>query len=118
MAQEELGATRSVVDAADGRVMALTEEIESLRRARDRLEGRRMELQLELAAEKLAGTVLGGDRRGVTAWRAARGGKEASFVQWKMACIDARQKKLGLEAELLAHKAENYEVRCESFGKI
>lgn len=116
MAREELDATRSVVDAADGRVVALSEDVESMRGARDKLECKRVELQLELAAEKLARTVLGrttvgGSGRRGRGGKAARGRMEMCFLKWAMACVEARRSQLQVEADSEKSKAESYEVR-------
>lgn len=95
-------------------MVALSEEIESLRRARDRLEGRRVELQLQLAAEKLAGAVsgVGGGRRG----GGRGGGKQAMFVRWKAVCVEAREERLREEVHSLEDKAERYEVSVNTAG--
>lgn len=103
--QEELEATRSVVDAADGRVVALSEELDTLRRVRDGLEGKRVALQLELGAMRLSRLVAGtGGRVG------SRKAQATLFGRWRMACAEARQDKLKEKTDALLGQTEGYEV--------
>lgn len=106
-----------MVNAADGRVMSLSEDVEKMRLLRNRLDGKRVELQMELAGKKLkeafgvvgeAGLRLGAGRVGA--------GKNAGlmrglFVRWRLACLEERQRRVRAESEANRGKAENYEVR-------
>lgn len=107
---EEVGTMRSIVEAADGRLVVLSEEIEKLRQARNKLEGRRVELQMALAAEKLkrAFGVAGAD--GATGVKADI--CEGVFKRWRLACLEGRQSRMKREAEENRGRAESFEVCC------
>lgn len=101
-----------MVDAADGRVVALSEELETLRQTRNGLERRRVELQLELAGGKL-GRAFGVDHRdsgrgGVREGRVMAG----VFSRWKLACLEAKSARMEEEADANSGKVESYEVRA------
>ena len=93
-----------------GVVRSLSEELEQVRQARNRLDGRRAELQMALGAERLrrAFGVPGGS--GATAVAAADV-VEGVFKRWRLACLEERQGRLKRESEENRGKAESFQVR-------
>lgn len=104
---EEVGTMRSIVAAADGRLMVLSEEIEKLRQARNKLEGRRVELQMALGAEKLKRAFGVSGETGVNADIC-----EGVFKRWRLVCLEGRQGRIKREAEENRGRAESFEVCC------
>ena len=114
-AREEMSATRSAVEAGDGRVVSLSEEVQTLRQARNRLDLRREELQLELAGEKLKGAFGVGRSTGLGLGAGpgavAAGGPAVGevFQRWRLAFLEARHGSLRIESEANRGKADSYE---------
>ena len=102
-AREELSATRSVVEAADNRVVSLSEELEKLRQFRNGLDRRRVELQMELGGIKLK-EAFGGGVGGL------EGGLGSVFREWRVTCMETKHKKLLNECETNRGKADSYEA--------
>lgn len=107
-AREELSATRSVVEAADGRVVSLSEELEKLRQFRNKLDRRRVELQMELGGNKLKAAFGGGV--GVGGGGGGGGALGGVFREWRVAFMESRHKKLISECETNRGKADSYEA--------
>ena len=93
-----------------GVVLSLSEELKQVWQARNRLDGRRAELQIALGAEKLrrAFGVAGGS--GATA-AAAADVFEGVFKRWRLACLEGRQERLKRESEENRGQAESFQVR-------
>lgn len=112
--KEELEATRGVVDAADGRVVNLTEELEAQKRARSDAEAKRIAVQLEMAADKLRRMLGRGGGRVTSSTR----GVGKAFARWRTVCTEAREEKLKEEMKALQGKAENYEVGFSAGSRV
>ncbi|CAN0402809.1 unnamed protein product, partial [Ascophyllum nodosum] len=106
--REERDAAREGVGAMRGVVRSLSEELEQVRQARNRLDGRRAELQMALGAEKLrrAFGVAGGS--GATA-AAAADVFEGVLKRWRLACLEGRQGRLKRESKENRGKAESFQ---------
>lgn len=100
---------RSIVEAADGRLVVLSEEIEKLQQARNKLEGRRVELQMALGTEKLKRAFGVAGATGANADTC-----EEVFKTWRLVCLEGRQGRIKREAEENRGRAESFEV-CWNF---
>ena len=93
-----------------GVVLSLSQELKQVRQARNRLDGRRAELQMALGAEKLrrAFGVAGGSGANAAA---AADVFEGFFKRWRLACLEGKQGRLKRESEENRGKAESYQAR-------
>lgn len=113
-AREEVVTTRSAVEAGDGRVVSLSEEVQALRASRNGLDQRRVELQLELAGEKLKNAFGVGGRSGLGLGLGPEFGADLGvagevFQRWRLAFLEGRQGAMKSESEENRGKAESYE---------
>ena len=81
-----------------GVVLSLSQELKQVRQARNRLDGRRAELQMALGAEKLrrAFGVAGGSGANAAA---AADVFEGVFKRWRLTCLEGRQGRLKRELD-------------------
>lgn len=82
-------------------MVALSEELESQRRAQDALKSKRAALQLGLASSRLSGLMV--ERR--------RGGPYGTaFMMWRIVHMKAKEDKLEHRLETLTEQTASYEV--------
>lgn len=105
--KEELEAVRSVITAADEKVLGLTEELASLQRDKERLEAAGVALRLQLAAGKMTALAAGTGKVGTSGNYGAR----RALDRWKRVNADGTRERLAEEVRSQQDKASSYEVR-------